>query len=332
MSGWHIKSTNGTEDLGPFSGSNLIELARTKRIKGSTLIRHEEHTKNTFVRADSIRQLAAALSPSAPVKAEPKQELIPAETHPEDAIIEGGKRAVAAAASGLRSTFQTMKTLIPKPAIEGVPIEHPEPAHEDPLGNFVADGQDPATVLKILDRVRSLCITGEVPLYMAVQQRPVANFSPDAVVVTNGRLIIMRQKILGRMSFEDHLWRDVADAHVEDHIMSSSLTFRSVGGHRHKVEWLPKEQAKKVYRIAQEQEQIAIKARRDYYLEEQRAGAAQTVVNTTLNTAVAAPISAPAADPNDPVARLQKLKQMLDAGLIDQSEFDAKKRQLLADL
>lgn len=38
----------------------------------------------------------------------------------------------------------------------------------------------------------------------------------------------------------------------------------------------------------------------------------------------------PAADPNDPMAKVAKLKQMLDGGLITQEEFDAKKKEILA--
>ena len=37
-----------------------------------------------------------------------------------------------------------------------------------------------------------------------------------------------------------------------------------------------------------------------------------------------------AADPNDPMAKLQKLKGLLDAGLINQDEYDAKKKEILA--
>jgi membrane protease subunit (stomatin/prohibitin family) len=48
----------------------------------------------------------------------------------------------------------------------------------------------------------------------------------------------------------------------------------------------------------------------------------------------AAPVAAAPAAPsaNDLVARLGKLKTLLDAGLIDQSDFDAKKAEILADI
>ena len=39
-----------------------------------------------------------------------------------------------------------------------------------------------------------------------------------------------------------------------------------------------------------------------------------------------------AADPDDPMAKLQKLKQMLDMGLISQADFDTKKQEILNTL
>jgi membrane protease subunit (stomatin/prohibitin family) len=41
---------------------------------------------------------------------------------------------------------------------------------------------------------------------------------------------------------------------------------------------------------------------------------------------------AQAADPNDPMVKLQKLKQLLDNGLITQEEYDSKKKDILASM
>jgi hypothetical protein len=40
----------------------------------------------------------------------------------------------------------------------------------------------------------------------------------------------------------------------------------------------------------------------------------------------------PAADADDPMAKLSKLKQMLDTGLIEQEEYDATKQRILAQM
>jgi membrane protease subunit (stomatin/prohibitin family) len=42
--------------------------------------------------------------------------------------------------------------------------------------------------------------------------------------------------------------------------------------------------------------------------------------------------SAPSTSDDDPVAKLKKLKEMLDLGLIEQSEYDAKKTEIMSKM
>jgi hypothetical protein len=103
------------------------------------------------------------------------------------------------------------------------------------------------------------------------------------------------------------------------------------------MEWLPKGPAIKLYRIAQEMEEEARRARIQLDMELRRAGASQVNVSTAPPPPPPAPIfearvvesSAPA---NDPMQRLKTLKEMLDGGLISQADFDARKKQILAEL
>ena len=66
-------------------------------------------------------------------------------------------------------------------------------------------------------------------------------------------------------------------------------------------------------------------------------GFGQMMQNSFSNTGgmgqqQAPPQQQPAADPNDPMVKLQKLKQLLDNGLITQEEFDSKKKDILASM
>ena len=67
--------------------------------------------------------------------------------------------------------------------------------------------------------------------------------------------------------------------------------------------------------------------RRQRDMEEKRAGAGGLVINSPLNA-----LQSNAEPSDDPVAVLGKLKQLLDAGLIEQSEYDAKKQDILAKM
>ena len=158
---------------------------------------------------------------------------------------------------------------------------------------------------------------------MAIQQKPIANFSPDAVVLTNRRAIIFRQKVLGRLQFIDVLWKDVGDVHFAENIVGSTISIRGINGHVEKIDFLPKPQARKIYRIAQDMEEKMVEYRRDRAMEERRAGAANVIVNNDL-AALTNNASA-----GDDLEKLSKLKQMLDQGLISQPEFDEKKREIL---
>lgn len=91
------------------------------------------------------------------------------------------------------------------------------------------------------------------------------------------------------------------------------------------MDYLPKSQARKLYTVAQEQEEIQREYRRQRELEEIRAGAGNVNVNAGPTTA---PVQSPQA--KDPIATLQKFKTLLDNGLITQAEFDTKKQEVLA--
>jgi hypothetical protein len=195
------------------------------------------------------------------------------------------------------------------------------------IGRYMADGQDPAMICKLAERVDGICTRDENALYMAVQQRPVLNFSPDAVVLTNRRAIIFRQKMLGRLQFVDVPWLEVADVHLKEDVVGSTISIRGMNGHVEQISFLPKTQARKIYRIAQEREEKMVELRREREMEEKRAGAMNVTVNNDLGALVKQTTAAPQSD--DPLKALKSLRGMLDAGLIEADEFEVKKRQIM---
>lgn len=192
------------------------------------------------------------------------------------------------------------------------------------MTRFAAQGQNPAMIEKLLNRIREICTSQEEPLYMAVQQRPVANLSPDAVVLTNRRLIIFRQKMLGRMEFEDCMWKNVHDVHMKENLIGATLTVTATNGAIKVVEYVPKAQARQIYRIAQEMEENMVEFRRNRSMEEARNAAGHVVVQNAVT-----PSAAPAVEA-DPVAKLAQLKKMLEADLISEEEYSAKKSEIMS--
>jgi len=200
-------------------------------------------------------------------------------------------------------------------------------AERDGASRFMADGQDPGMIQKLLNRVQEICTSSEEPLYMAVQQKPVANLAPDAVVLTNRRAIIFRQKILGRLEFVDCTWLQISSIHMKENFIGATVLVQGHSGHVEVVDYLPKVQARRVYRIGQEMEEEMIERRRQRKMEEERNAANQV----TINTAVAATPAATIINPSqgDLVARLAQLKKMFEAGLITEAEFTAKKTDII---
>jgi hypothetical protein len=197
------------------------------------------------------------------------------------------------------------------------------------FSNFLNEEQDPKAVEKISERLNSMLMTGEEVQYIAVQKKPAINLTPDCLALTNKRIIIFRPKNLGlAMDLEDYIWRDVLTCHLKENIWGSEFTIQTVNGAVNKIDFLPKAQARKLYTMAQEQEEIQKEVRRQRDLEEKRAGAGRLVVSGPMGQSQAGGEQQKQQD--DPVTVLQKLKTLLDNQLISQEEYDAKKAEVLS--
>ena len=196
------------------------------------------------------------------------------------------------------------------------------------ISRFISDEQDEASAHKILTKVQDLLAAGETIEYIAVQKNLVVNLSPDAIVLTNRRFILVKPSLLG-MTFHDVPWRDVHDVHMSEQMLGATLVCRTVSGAFLSLDKIPKKQARRVYTYAQKIEEDAYERRRQLELEKSRAAAGGVVVNAPA----AAPPAIPAAPtPEDPMAALSKLKQLHAADLITAEEFEKKKAEILARL
>lgn len=195
---------------------------------------------------------------------------------------------------------------------------------------YIAPGQDPLVVQRLYHLVCGVMTQGEKLEALVVQKKPLVNISPDALAATSRRVILYRAKVLGRMEMDDFLWGHLSDARISEGLMGATLSFvvQSVG--LVKVEYLPKDLARAFYRFAQGQEEKAIELRRERAMEEARAAAGGVTVNNL--TQGLAPSQQPSLAADDAMARIRRIKAMLDEGLIDRDEFETKKREIMASL
>lgn len=196
------------------------------------------------------------------------------------------------------------------------------------LSVFLNEQQDPKMVKRVHARVQEILTSDETILYIAVQKKPIVTLTPDCVVLTNRRFIIYRPKMLGRVSFEDYIWRDLRDARLKEGMIGATLTMQTVQGKGLRLEYLPKAQARRLYSFAQEMEEKVREERRRRDLEEKRAAAGGVVLQTGAPTAQA---RAPSWQ-DDPVEKLKKLKEMADMELITAGEYEAKRAEIISQM
>lgn len=197
------------------------------------------------------------------------------------------------------------------------------------LNQFLNESQDSKAVEKTMNKVSELLTNGETLEYIAVQKKPAVNISPESIALTNKRVIFCRPGTFGlSMNFQDLLWKEVKDCHMSEGMLGATFTVTLMNGGFLKMDYLPKAQARMLYRYAQEREEEMTEYRRQRELEDSRARAGGgIVVNTKSDEQKPAPVES-----DDPLANLKKLKSLLEAELISQEEFDGKKAEILAKL
>lgn len=198
------------------------------------------------------------------------------------------------------------------------------------LKKFLNEEQDPKSVEKLLEKVTGLLTKDETVEYIAVQKKPAINLSPDCIALTNKRIIFCRPKSFGfSMDFQDYLWKDVADCHIKEGILGATFMLKTVRNFTNMLEYLPKNQARKLYQFAQQKEEEMMDYRRQRDLEDKRAIAGGGIV---VNTNVPSNNISENKPNEDPFEILNKLKNLFDNQIISQEEFDSKKNDILSKL
>ncbi|MEI6089571.1 MAG: PH domain-containing protein [bacterium] len=209
--------------------------------------------------------------------------------------------------------------------------------------NYVQDEQDPKVVEKVFGKLTALLTSGETIQYIAVQKKPVANITPDSIVLTNKRIIICKPKNLGlTMEFIEYFWKDVKNCQMKEELFGASFTIILLNNELYPIDFIPKIQARRLYKIAQEQEELHRELIRERDLEEKRASAGSVYMtpappiqeNITPISKQVQELEAEQPNiepkPDEIMNSLQKLKTLFEAGLLTQEEFENKKADILS--
>jgi hypothetical protein len=195
--------------------------------------------------------------------------------------------------------------------------------------------QDETGLERPLQHLRSVLIPTETLEAWAVQRRMFAlTHRRLLVAATSGRLIVITRQLLGGFDVADVRWQDLEEVTLHVGVFGAQLAIRAGsatdlasqgatgGARRLDFPGLRKEQAQAVYRICQAQDQAWREKRRVRELEELRARSGGIQV-------ASGPVPGGAGQ-SEAVRRLQEAKQMLDARLITDSEYEAIKAKIVS--
>jgi hypothetical protein len=180
--------------------------------------------------------------------------------------------------------------------------------------------------------LRSVLIPGETLEAWAVQRRVYALVHRRVLIAaTSGRLIVLSRRLLGGFDVTTIRWQDLEEVTLSVGPLSADLAVRAgratdlaslgaQGAQRVEFTGLRKPQAQAVYRICQSQDQAWREKRRVRELEELRARSGGIQVGA----------ASAAAGESDAVRRLKEAKEMLDAKLITDAEYEAIKAKIVS--
>jgi hypothetical protein len=190
---------------------------------------------------------------------------------------------------------------------------------------------------KALEHLNSVLVTGETIEAWAIQRRLFALTSRRILIAaTSGRFIKIKRGLLGGFDMTDFRWQDLGDAKIKVGIFGADIFMKIFGSadlaiskDSNQALVLPgfrKEQAEKIYRLAQAQDQSWREKRRIRELEEMRAKSGGVTIGTNVGNQQTGNA------PEDAAAKLQQAKQMLDNKLITDSEFESIKARIISGI
>ncbi len=190
-------------------------------------------------------------------------------------------------------------------------------------------------VLAALAQLRAVLVPGETLEAYAVQRRIFALTKRRALVAaTSGRFIALLRGFFGGFTPVDMRWQDIEEAHLKVGIIGADITVRAMrredlasanlAGGVFFAGGLRQEQAQQVYRVCQAQSQSWREKRRIRDLDELRAKSG----GIQFGSGVSGP-GGTGRDDGDPVARLQRAKEMLADGLITDAEYESIKAKIV---
>jgi hypothetical protein len=212
------------------------------------------------------------------------------------------------------------------------------PATGDPTAN----GPQEPGLESAFSTLRGLLTAGETLEAWAAQHRLYALTHRRAcIAATSGRFISLNRRLLGGYESADIRWQDLKETRISAGILAADLTLiaqassdLNIGSEVNRVwtfEGLRKDQAQAMYRICQQHDQVWREKRRIRELEELRAKSGGVQIGGQGSGGQPYSVDSAGAE-SEPARRLRQAREMLDAKLISDSEFESIKARIVSGL
>ena len=202
------------------------------------------------------------------------------------------------------------------------------------------DGPQAPGLESALATLRGLLTSDETLEAWAVQHRLYAlTHRRVCIAATSGRFISLNRRLLGGYDSADIRWQDLKETHISAGILAADITViaqassdLNIGSEVNRI-WtfagLRKDQAQAMYRICQQHDQVWREKRRIRELEELRAKSGGVQIGGGQGPYGGAES---AGQESEPARRLRQAREMLDAKLISDSEFESIKAKIVSGL
>jgi hypothetical protein len=193
-----------------------------------------------------------------------------------------------------------------------------------------------------LATLRGLLTAGETLEAWAAQHRLFAlTHRRVCIAATSGRFISLNRRLFGGYDSADIRWQDLKETRISAGILAADLTLvaqssadLNIGAEVNRV-WtfagLNKDQAQAMYRICQQHDQVWREKRRVRELEDLRAKSGGVQIGAAGLGAAGGSSDVPGAE-SEPARRLRQAREMLEAKLISDSEFESIKAKIVSSL
>jgi hypothetical protein len=196
-----------------------------------------------------------------------------------------------------------------------------------------------ATALATLE---GLLTSGETLEAWAAQRRIYAlTHRRICIAATSGRFLSLTRRLLGGYESADIRWQDLRETRISAGVLAADLTLvaqsssdLNIGSEVNRLwtfEGLNKDQAQAMYRICQQHDQVWREKRRVRELEELRAKSGGVQIGSSSSGSVTGGTVAAGTD-SEPARRLRQAREMLEANLISDAEYESIKAKIVSGL